>query len=64
VGLTIFHEIFPKFKLNDGKDPGIFCGILSVPRNNVIDLNNVMHVDIFWLFFLKLGNITVLDDLK
>jgi hypothetical protein len=38
VGLTIYHKIFPIFNVN----MGIFCGILSIPHNVVMNLNNVM----------------------
>ena len=38
VGLTIFHEIFPHWVYVWR----IFHGILSIPQNIVMDLNNVM----------------------
>ena len=43
MGLTIFHRIFPDistFRLN----VGIFCGILSIPQNIVMDLNDVRNL--------------------
>ena len=42
MGLTIFCEIFPILDLNGG----IFCIILSIPQNIVMDPNNVMKVQI------------------
>ena len=39
MGLILFFEIFLTFKLNDG----VFCRILLVPKNIVMDLNNVME---------------------
>ena len=38
MGLAIFHKISTTFSLN----VGIFHGILSVPHNIVVDMNNVM----------------------
>jgi len=38
VGLILFHKVFAKFKLN----MEIIRGILSIPHNNVMDLNNDM----------------------
>jgi hypothetical protein len=37
MGPTIFHIIFPTFKLN----VKMFREILSVPKNTLMDLNNV-----------------------
>ena len=49
MGLTIFHEIFFIFNLN----MGIICEILSIPHNNVMDLNNVvLNIDLFHSFNL------------
>ena len=39
LGLTIFHIIFP----NSNCMWKILCGILSVPHNVVMDMNNVMQ---------------------
>ena len=39
MGLTIFYKIFLTFSLNDD----ILCRIMSVPKNIVMDLNNVMN---------------------
>lgn len=59
MGLTIFHTIFPIFRLSMWNIPwdiimdisyiqsnvwGILCGILLVPRNIVLDLNNVIII--------------------
>ena len=38
MGLTTFHIMFVTFRLN----VGIFHGILSVPQNTLMDMNNVM----------------------
>jgi hypothetical protein len=47
--VTIFHEIFFIFRLN----LGMFCEILSIPHNIVMDLNNVMlNIDLFHSFNL------------
>ena len=43
MGLTIFHRTF-----------SILCGILSVPHNVVMDLNNVMDMNVSMLFFYRL----------
>ena len=45
VGLTVFHEIFPNIstlRLWMWEYPGIFCGILWVPQNSVMNLNKVV----------------------
>ena len=39
MGLTFYYRIFSMFNMNDG----IFCIILSVPQNIVMDLNYVMY---------------------
>jgi hypothetical protein len=46
MGLTIFHIIFPTFKLN----VKMFREILSVPKNTLMDLNNVMLG--LWVIYL------------
>ena len=55
VGLTVFHGIFS----HNQSDPltftlnvGLFCGILSVPHNIVMDLNKfrkILFSHLFWL---------------
>ena len=59
MGLTIFHVIFldiPRIQFECGEYPGILCGIVLVPQNIIMDLNNVMHaykpVDKKYLSFL------------
>ena len=46
MGLTVaFHVVFPDIphiQTGCGKYSGILCGILSVPQNIVMDLNNMM----------------------
>jgi len=39
MGMTLAHGIFSTFRLNGWR---IFCGLLSVLLNTVMDLNNVM----------------------
>ena len=34
----------PHVQFECGEYPGISCGILSIPHNIVMDLNNVMHI--------------------
>ena len=46
MGLTISHKIFfdiPHIRFECGEYQRIFRGILSVPQNNVMDLNYVTH---------------------
>jgi hypothetical protein len=48
VGLTIFHIIFldiSHIQYECGKYQGILSGILSVPQNVVVDMNNVMSME-------------------
>ena len=40
MGLTVFCRIFFAFSVNDG----IFCRMMSVPQNMVMDLNDVMII--------------------
>ncbi len=40
MGLTLFYDIYFTFRLNSG----IFCEILSVAENTIMDLNNVMDL--------------------
>ena len=49
VGLTVFHKIFlyvPTFTLKGEEQQRIFRGILSIPHNVVMDLDDVMN----WTF--------------
>ena len=46
VGLTIFHEIFwiiDHIQTECGKYSGLFHGILAIPQNIGMDLNNVIY---------------------
>ena len=49
--LIIFHGIFPNIP-TFGMNIGIFYGILSVPQNIVMDLNNVMLLRIMYIKYL------------
>ena len=45
MGLTVISRIFsdiPHIKSKCGECKGIFMGILSMPHNTLMDLNNVM----------------------
>ena len=45
MGLTIVNVVFPDIphiQIKCGEYVGILRGILSIPHNNVMDLNNVM----------------------
>ena len=47
VELRVFHVVFLDIchiQTECGEYPGIPCGILSVPHNNVTDMNNVMYL--------------------
>ena len=46
MGLALFHKIFPTFILNVGEYIRIFRGILLVPHNIVMDLNNVKNTHV------------------
>ena len=46
MGLTVFHIVFldiPHIQCECGEYPGILRGILSVPQNIVMNMNNVMN---------------------
>ena len=50
MGTTTIHKIYlniSHIQTKCGKYHGIFCGLLLVPHNIVMDLNNVMlvHID-------------------
>ena len=55
VELTISYKIFPTFNVNDG----LFCKILSVPHNIVMNLNNVVSIP-----FSNLICITLFKSIK
>lgn len=49
VELTFFHIIFPNIshiQSECGKHHEIFYGIISIPHNTAMDLNNVMKVQV------------------
>ena len=47
--LMEYSHIFPDIiQIESGKNVGICCEILSVPRNNVMDLNIVMLCKLEW----------------
>ena len=46
VGHTIFYKKFSDvfhIQLKCEKYPNIFCGVLSIPHNTVMDVNNIMY---------------------
>ena len=46
MGLIVFHGIFPDIshiQFECGKYLGVFCGIVSIPHNIVMNLDNVMQ---------------------
>ena len=63
MGLTIVHTIFPDIphiqsSIECGEYPKILCEILSIPHNNVMDLNNIMYITFCkegFIFILRFG---------
>ena len=58
-GTDIIHKIFPIYRLN----MKILCGILSVPQDNVMDLNNtpllgqLNNIVVWWESYTLLGKL-------
>ena len=49
MGLIVFHKIFLAFSLN----MNVFYGILSVPQNIVMDMNNVTRVYRIYIVYIR-----------